>query len=284
MYNNTWLENNYIYRIIPETGKQKHWYGFSQPDHFIPNYTYICSNGIYNCNTVSEQSVFVLPGIKTTGVKIESQITATETGYHVTVSFSPKEPEEEHNYLIPPAISKERFLAFTDKLSKKDRKKLSNYFRLIPSKRSNEFIDSYPGLAQGDLYILKDDILPDKMEWLETLFKDLGYTEEDFILDHSNVSEANQHLPECPIEYTVNAAEHISNIADVLHVFGVCDRINSAVYACFNELMNQPNQQAATNLIHSNYVMDGIIYNISSIHAEKTDNCLIIHLEIVPEK
>ncbi len=117
-------------------------------------------------------------------------------------SFQPKMQEDgsirvdyaigklERVYQIPSAITKERYTSFTDKLAKKDRKKLSNYYSLYePSKldkKSNkdEIIALYPSVTEQPLYILKDGIDAKAKQTAEDFFTSAGYTAEDLEIDN----------------------------------------------------------------------------------------------------
>ena len=96
----------------------------------------------------------------------------------------------ERVYTIPSAITKERYTEFTDKMEKKDRKKLSNYYSLYePSKldkKSNkdEIIALYPSVTEQPLYILKDGLDAKGKETAEQFFAAVGYTEEDLAIDN----------------------------------------------------------------------------------------------------
>ena len=91
-------------------------------------------------------------------------------------------------YLIPKAITKERYTSFTDKMENKDRKKLSNYYSLYEpdklDKKTNkdEIIAQYPSVTEQALYILKDVDTKGK-EAAEKYFASAGYTEEDLAID-----------------------------------------------------------------------------------------------------
>ncbi len=92
-------------------------------------------------------------------------------------------------YLIPNAITQERYKEFTDRLESKDRKKLSNYYSLYePSKldkKSNkdEIIALYPSVTEQALYILKDGLDAKGKAAAEAFFAAAGYTEEDLAID-----------------------------------------------------------------------------------------------------
>ncbi len=94
----------------------------------------------------------------------------------------------ERVFLIPSAITKERYTEFAGKMSKKSKKKLGNYYSLYePSKlnkKSNkdEIIAMFPSVTEQPLYILQD-IDAKRKEDIEGFFQEAGYTAEDYELD-----------------------------------------------------------------------------------------------------
>ena len=94
----------------------------------------------------------------------------------------------ERIFMIPKAITKERYADFTGKMSKKNKKKLGNYYSLYePSKldkKSNkeDIIAMFPSVTEQPLYILQD-VDSKKKEDIETFFKEVGYNEEEYAID-----------------------------------------------------------------------------------------------------
>ncbi|MBR1585286.1 MAG: hypothetical protein IJ662_07100 [Clostridia bacterium] len=103
--------------------------------------------------------------------------------------------EIEKVFMIPTAITKERYNAFTDNMSKSTKKKLSSNYSLVePDKldsRSNkdELIAMYPSITEQALYILKSETSADNKGKIEGYFKEGGYTEEDFAIDEMLVAQ-----------------------------------------------------------------------------------------------
>ena len=95
----------------------------------------------------------------------------------------------ERIFLVPGAITKERYTEFTDKLEKKDRKKLSNYYslyepeKLNKKKNKDDVIALYPSVTEQALYILKDGIDSKAKETVEEFLIKAGYTQEDYEID-----------------------------------------------------------------------------------------------------
>ena len=101
----------------------------------------------------------------------------------------------EREYLIPHAITEERYNAFADKMSKIDKKKLSGFYTAMNEKQLSEaanldeLIAQYPNIENGNLYILKDSIDAKGKEKLEGYFAKVGYTREEYEIDEQEVTE-----------------------------------------------------------------------------------------------
>ena len=97
-------------------------------------------------------------------------------------------------YLIPTAITKERFDEFCGKMKKSTQKKLkSNYALYEPDKldgkkNKDEIIAMYPTVLEQPLYILKADTKASGKAKIEEYFAEAGYTQEDFEIDQQNVA------------------------------------------------------------------------------------------------
>ena len=95
----------------------------------------------------------------------------------------------ERTYIIPIAITKERFAAFSENMSKSTKKKVaSNYSLVEPSKldkreNKDELIANYPSVTEQALYILQPNTSTDNKEKLEGYFADAGYNEEEYATD-----------------------------------------------------------------------------------------------------
>lgn len=96
-------------------------------------------------------------------------------------------------YLLPLAISEERFMDFTDRMGKKNRAVTKkSYDKKIPSKLSESELralsEIYPDLAEGKtVYVLKEYMSQNNKELLAGYFAEAGYTEEDYALDMARI-------------------------------------------------------------------------------------------------
>ncbi len=95
----------------------------------------------------------------------------------------------EKKYLIPSAITKERYDAFGEKMKKATKKKLSSNYalyepeKLDSKKNKDEIIAMYPSVVEQPLYILKSDVKENGKKKVEEYFAEAGYTQEDYDLD-----------------------------------------------------------------------------------------------------
>ena len=92
-------------------------------------------------------------------------------------------------YLVPNAMTVERFNDIVEKLGKKKAGKLKNHYslyepaKLDSKKNKDEIIAMYPSVTEQALYILKSDRTDKQKGDAEALLLEAGYTEEDFELD-----------------------------------------------------------------------------------------------------
>ncbi len=105
----------------------------------------------------------------------------------------------EKKYIVPIAMTEERYEQFTGNMSKKNKKQVSsNYSLYEPSKldkkeNKEEIIARYPSVVDQALYILKSDTSSTNKGKLEALFRDAGYNEEEFAVDMELVAEAKSN-------------------------------------------------------------------------------------------
>ena len=105
----------------------------------------------------------------------------------------------EKNYMIPSAISVERYKLFTGKMSKKESKQISSVYTLVePSKlgsmkNKDELLELYPGLADTAMYVIKSDTKETNKAKIEPYFVAAGYTEDEFEIDQQNVAKARDN-------------------------------------------------------------------------------------------
>ncbi len=100
----------------------------------------------------------------------------------------------ERNYLIPSAITVDRYKQFTDAMSKKGKKQVSSIYTLVEpdklDKKDNkaEILELYPVAAEQALYIIKSDTKESNKEKIQVFFEEAGYTQEEYEIDQQNVA------------------------------------------------------------------------------------------------
>ena len=184
----------------------------------------------------------------------------------------------ERVFRIPSAITKERYTSFTDKMSKKNKKKMGNYYSLYePSKldkktNKDEIIAMFPSVTEQPLYILKDIDTRSK-EAVEEFFQEAGYTEEDYNLDMElmagerstsgpvfNISviyrlEGNDLVVELPYKEVRCASEYPIVSISMLPVFGAGgpnDTVYMFVPEGSGEMINFNNGKRTQNAYYAN--------------------------------
>ena len=102
----------------------------------------------------------------------------------------------EKAFLLPTAITVDRYTEFTGKMSKSTKKKVSsNYTLYEPDKldkkdNKEEIIAMYPTVVDQALYILKADTTTANKQKIEGYFAEAGYTQEDYEIDQQLVAIA----------------------------------------------------------------------------------------------
>ena len=95
----------------------------------------------------------------------------------------------EKNYIIPNAITVDRYKQFTDAMSKRGKKQVSSCYSLYEpdklDKKENkeEILAMYPSVADQALYILKSDTTSNNKEKIQGYFAEGGYTQEEYEID-----------------------------------------------------------------------------------------------------
>ena len=105
----------------------------------------------------------------------------------------------ERTYTIPLAITVERYKEFTGKMSGGDKKKVSSFYSLYDQKQLgkaknlDELKEMYPGIEEGNLYILKSGTDAKGKEKVEGYFAKYGYDQEQYEIDQQNVAQTSEN-------------------------------------------------------------------------------------------
>ena len=102
-------------------------------------------------------------------------------------------------FILPTAITQERFASFTDKMSKSNSRKTKNVYTLYrPDKvaamdNKDELLGRFPELANQPLYVLRSDVSENNKKSIASYFEEVGYTMEDYELDLQLVARAAEN-------------------------------------------------------------------------------------------
>lgn len=103
----------------------------------------------------------------------------------------------EKKYLIPTAMTKDRFTEFTGALKKSTANKIKNSYTLydqakldkLEDAKKAEIVEMYPEVVNQPLYILKSDTKATQKAKLEGYFEEGNYTQEDYEIDQQLVAK-----------------------------------------------------------------------------------------------
>lgn len=101
-------------------------------------------------------------------------------------------------YMLPTAITAERFTAFTDGMKSSSSKRVKNVYTLYTPENiegkdnKEELLEMYPILAEESIYVLKSDTSENNKKSVAGIFEEAGYTEEDYQNDMQLVAGSAQ--------------------------------------------------------------------------------------------
>lgn len=106
-----------------------------------------------------------------------------------TISIVYSVGEIEKIYMLPTAITAERFTAFTDAMKSSSAKRTKSAYTLYTPENvatkdnRDELLAMYPSLEEQSLYVLKSDTSANNKKSIAGFFEDAGYTQEDYDSD-----------------------------------------------------------------------------------------------------
>lgn len=102
-------------------------------------------------------------------------------------------------YILPQAISEERYLQFTEQMDKSDKKKTDRVYNYLDASsmresEREEYIEQYPSFEDHNIYVLQSSVKDYKKEEITGYFAKVGYTAEDMAFDNeeNGVLSANE--------------------------------------------------------------------------------------------
>jgi hypothetical protein len=124
-------------------------------------------------------------------------------------------------YRIPPAAPEDRMRTFIDKMNEDDLSLIEASYRLydINNLRSNDNKDAllatYPDLARTKVYVLRENTQNYMKELMEDLFRDTGYTYDDYYEDATRYpasGELNKPAFNVTMQYSLDGKSLVLNI------------------------------------------------------------------------
>jgi hypothetical protein len=103
----------------------------------------------------------------------------------------------ERTYIIPMALTEERMDTFTDQMSNGDKNLVLQYYRkydidnLTATDNEDQLLAKYPVLNEDNVYVIRDTVPEYMKEKIESVFKGINYTYEDYQEDLKMYSGAN---------------------------------------------------------------------------------------------
>ncbi|MBR3928421.1 MAG: hypothetical protein IKJ65_05385 [Clostridia bacterium] len=126
-------------------------------------------------------------------------------------------------YMIPYAITTERYKFYTDQMSGKDKKKISGYYskqtpaslEKLSAEEKEQMLRLYPSLAEQELYIMKSNITASNKENAEAVFASLGYNEEEYAIDQALIAakkESDSPIFNVSVEYRLDGGDLVVSV------------------------------------------------------------------------
>lgn len=126
-------------------------------------------------------------------------------------------------YMIPYAITTERYKMYTDQMSGKDKKKVGGYYSKqtpasldkLSAEEREAMLALYPSLAEQELYIMKSNISASNKENAQNVFAALGYNQEEYELDQQLIAgkkENEDPVFNVAIEYRLDGDEFVVSV------------------------------------------------------------------------
>ena len=138
-----------------------------------------------------------------------------------TISVNYAVGKIEKIYILPSAITVDRFKTFTDAMSKKDSKKVSGVYTLYKPEKvetmenKDELLSMYPSLAEQALYVLKDNTSENNKKNIAAIWEANGYTMEDYESDMQLVAGAAENTDavfNVTLEYSLDGDDFLVKV------------------------------------------------------------------------
>ncbi|MBQ9120547.1 MAG: hypothetical protein IJY09_10940 [Lachnospiraceae bacterium] len=127
----------------------------------------------------------------------------------------------ERVYLMPTAVPESRMMEFYEKMEKKGKRQIDEYYRkydinnLRSTDNKSELLEMYPDLETECVYVLRDGLQEYLKVKIEGYFAEVGYTQEDYELDAARYAITNtQDKPvfDVSIVYKLDGADFVVSV------------------------------------------------------------------------
>ncbi len=127
----------------------------------------------------------------------------------------------ERQYLMPTAVPESRMLEFYDKMEKKQKRQIDEYYRkydinnLRATDDKSELLDMYPDLANECVYVLREGLQSYLKVKIESCFTGVGYTQEDYELDAARYavsSTSSKPVFDVSVVYKLDGADFVASV------------------------------------------------------------------------
>ncbi len=127
----------------------------------------------------------------------------------------------ERQYVMPTAVPESRMLEFYNKMEKKQKRQIDEYYRkydinnLRATDNKDELLDAYPDLATECVYVLRDGLQEYLKVKVETCFTSVGYTQADYELDAARYAVTNtssKPVFDVSIVYKLDGADFVASV------------------------------------------------------------------------
>lgn len=228
---------------------------------------------------------------------IESFITYTDNGCRIKAAYTIY-PERKF-YRIPVVMTEERYQELKERMSPKDKKRLSIYKlfsheQIAKTPDADELFAAFPALETEDLYILisavpgHGDVQYQSMSAMEAKLAEYGYTDEDFEKDLANVAvrpvwiempHANKCItcqfenPDCELLAQPGERE--------LQMAALANAIHSRVVSLY--LRSEGEKEPVADVVAGIYQLEDLSWSITLDSMEEYTDQLLLIIDVVPE-
>lgn len=148
--------------------------------------------------------------------KGQFEIEYLEDGVCVTYTMG----EIEETLLLPDALSEDRYLEITSRMDESTASKVGRYYRFMDvegnalSTSEEQYLETYPGFADENFYVIRNNIGAYMLQQLADLFAEAGYTAEDYYADLEASGAEVEENPwfNIPLQYTLDGENLVVSI------------------------------------------------------------------------